>query len=167
MEADSSRSATDKLFANPNRPPHQKKPRSTLKLPIPKNNATVLPLESVNDKLCQLSYAPATQTTVVTTTTTTTTAFPPFLMKAPRNLAERDSKNYPLASKPTPDALKRFTFDLGGQIACFEEAADVDSAMNEVSTYGRTHKPSAPPHRSRHCPPEPVFQPWKFYLISL
>src|ERR1700743_912835 len=36
--------------------------------------------------LGQLSYAPATQTTIVTTTTTTTTTFPPLVMRPPRNL---------------------------------------------------------------------------------
>ena len=82
----------------------------------------------------QFSFAPATKTTVVTTTTTTTTAFPPFKIKAPRHLRERDPEQYPLASTPTPRALKRLKLDLGGQVAYFEEADDND---DRVAQYQR------------------------------
>jgi F-box and WD-40 domain protein CDC4 len=80
----------------------------------------------------QLSYAPATQTTVITTTTTTTTAFPPFLVHAPRDLAERDPKHYPLAASPTPSGIKRFTLQLAGRPAIYEEMGNVETGLLEV-----------------------------------
>jgi len=79
-----------------------------------------------------LSHAPATQTTVVTTTTTTTTNFAPFVFKAPRHLNDRDPKQYPLASSPTPQSLKRFCFDVGGKPTCFREAEDPQQTLEEV-----------------------------------
>lgn len=82
--------------------------------------------------LGQLSYAPATQTTVVTTTTTTTTSFPPIVLKAPRHLNDRDPKLYPLASSPTPNSIQQLQFNIGGQLAYFDEAGDVDRSLREV-----------------------------------
>ena len=82
----------------------------------------------------QLSYAPTTQTTVVTTTTTTTTSFPPFIIKPPCRLSERDPKQYPLASSPTPQSLKRFSFDYMGKPVCFEEGDDAEQILQEVSS---------------------------------
>jgi F-box and WD-40 domain protein CDC4 len=82
--------------------------------------------------LGQLSYAPATQTTVVTTTTTTTTSFPPLIIKAPRDLQSRDPKLYPLAGTPTPPALKRFCFDLEGKPTWFREAEDPQESVAEI-----------------------------------
>jgi F-box and WD-40 domain protein CDC4 len=82
--------------------------------------------------LGQLSMAPATQTTVITTTTTTTMSYPPFVMNAPRNLSERDSKEYPLAHTQAPESIRRFFFDAGGTQACFEEANDVKDKMQQV-----------------------------------
>lgn len=82
--------------------------------------------------LGQLSYAPATHTTVVTTTTTTTTSFPPMFINAPRNLRDRDPKLYPLASSPAPESIRRFCFDAGGAQACFQESDDVGQSLQEV-----------------------------------
>ncbi|KAF1991920.1 WD40 repeat-like protein [Aulographum hederae CBS 113979] len=82
--------------------------------------------------LGQLSYAPATQTTVVTTTTTTTTSFPPMLFKPPRHLHDRDPKQYPLASSPTPQALKSFCFDVNGKPAWFREAEQPEQTLREA-----------------------------------
>jgi hypothetical protein len=82
--------------------------------------------------LGHLSYAPATQTTVVTTTTTTTTSFPPLFLNPPTQLDRRDPKLYPLAFSPTPDALKRFCFDIDGKRTCFHEADDVEISLKEV-----------------------------------
>ncbi|KAF2674933.1 WD40 repeat-like protein [Microthyrium microscopicum] len=75
------------------------------------------------EKVCQISYTPATKTTVVTTTTTTTTSFPPFTLKAPLDLHQRDPKQYPLASYATPTSLRRFQFYAGDKMACFEETS--------------------------------------------
>lgn len=79
----------------------------------------------------QLSMARPTQTTVVTTTTTTTTSFPLMVMNAPRSLKGRDSKEYPLAHVPLPEAIRKFTFHAGEHEACFEEG-DAPTKMQEV-----------------------------------
>ena len=106
---------------------------------IDENPSAIFPLANMPDddltqhgSLGQFSYAPATQTTVVTTTTTTTTSFPPLVFKGPRKVAELDSKVYPLASTPTPSALKKISFDLGGIPVCFEEAEDPSRSLHEV-----------------------------------
>ena len=93
-----------------------------------------------DDVLGQLSFAPATQTTVVTTTTTTTTKFPPIIMKAPPHLHDLDPKMYPLASSPTPQSIKRFCFDVGGRPALFSEADNTMNALEEVCPYCRWGK---------------------------
>ena len=85
-----------------------------------------------NGTLARLSFAPATHTTVITTTTTTTTSFPPFLLNAPQNLRDRDPDRFPPAATPTPSAIRKICFDLGGQSAVLEEADDPQTALNEV-----------------------------------
>ncbi|KAL9063558.1 MAG: hypothetical protein Q9157_008183, partial [Trypethelium eluteriae] len=83
--------------------------------------------------LAQLSYGPATQTTVVTTTTTTTTSLAPIVLKPSRHLNERDPKLYPLASTPTPQSLKKVSFSVGGHQACFREADSPEREFREAS----------------------------------
>ena len=97
-------------------------------------NKDIVEVGRPQDMLGQLSFAPATQTTVVTTTTTTTTKFPPLVLKAPNHLYEMDSKLYPLAASPTPQALKRFCFDVGGRPALFCEADDTEDTLYRVSS---------------------------------
>ncbi|KAL6233161.1 hypothetical protein BDW75DRAFT_232197 [Aspergillus navahoensis] len=81
----------------------------------------------------QFSFAPATQTTVVTTTTTTTTTFPPLFIKPPRTVRELDPKLYPLASSPTPSALKNIRFDIGGKSVVFNEPDDTKATIEEIT----------------------------------
>jgi F-box and WD-40 domain protein CDC4 len=52
------------------------------------------------------------ETKTVTTTTTTKRSFPPLRVREPRDVHLLDSKEYPLASRPTPPELRRLTFDL-------------------------------------------------------
>lgn len=85
----------------------------------------------------RFSLAPATQTTVVTTTTKTTTSFPPFVVKAPKNLRDRDPETYPLAASPTPDIIKKIHLNLGGQHAIFEEQSNPARRLKEVILTGR------------------------------
>jgi F-box and WD-40 domain protein CDC4 len=80
----------------------------------------------------QFSFAPATKTTVVTTTTTTTTTFPPMCINAPGTLNERDPKEYPLAHTQAPESIKKFYFESGGGLACFEEESAVSDQVQEV-----------------------------------
>lgn len=88
-----------------------------------------------NDVVGQLSFAPATQTTVVTTTTTTTTNFPPLVIKEPRNVRDLDPVQYPLANLRTPDSLKSLHFTVGDRTAVFREADDAVGTMDEVSWF--------------------------------
>lgn len=53
------------------------------------------------------------ETKTVTTTTTTKRSYPPLFIREPRDLNLLDSKEYPLASRPTPLELRKLTFDLG------------------------------------------------------
>ena len=71
--------------------------------------------------VAQLSFGPATQQTVTTVTTTTTICLPPLVMKPPKQLEERDPKQYPLAFSPTPSNLKRFCTDIHGRPIRFQE----------------------------------------------
>lgn len=83
----------------------------------------------------QFSFAPATRTTVVTTTTTTTTTFPPVLIRPPRATQDLDPKVYPLASAPTPSALRNIRFELGGKSVVFNEPEDTAGTLSEVRPY--------------------------------
>lgn len=100
-----------------------------------KENVPFTPLEGIRpeDALGQLSYAPATQTTIVTTTTTTTTKFPPLMVKAPQHLHDLDPKQYPLASTPTPQSIKKLRFDVHGRPTMFQEADDTLETLENVS----------------------------------
>ncbi|KAF3014960.1 SCF ubiquitin ligase complex subunit cdc4 [Neopestalotiopsis sp. 37M] len=51
------------------------------------------------------------ETKTITTTTLTKRSFPPMFVREPRSLASLDSKEYPLARKPTPPELANFTFE--------------------------------------------------------
>lgn len=90
---------------------------------------------SVNDAVGQFAFAPATRTTVVTTTTTTTTTFPPLIIRPPRATRDLDPKLYPLASSPTPQALKNIKFELGGKSVVFNEPEDSRVALKEVRSF--------------------------------
>ena len=57
----------------------------------------------------------------MTTTTTKVTEYPPLLLKPPPKLRSLDLADYPLASTPTPPALKKFCFDLHGVPTHFKE----------------------------------------------
>ncbi|KAK4248248.1 WD40-repeat-containing domain protein [Corynascus novoguineensis] len=52
------------------------------------------------------------ETKTVTTTTTTKRSYPPLFLREPRDLHSLDSKEYPLAARPTPPELRKLTFDL-------------------------------------------------------
>ncbi|CAO2655936.1 Nn.00g047390.m01.CDS01 [Neocucurbitaria sp. VM-36] len=79
----------------------------------------------------QFSFAPATKTTVVTTTYTTTTTFPPMCINAPGSLSERDPKEYPLAHTRAPESIRKFYYESGGELACFEESNPASDKVHE------------------------------------
>ncbi|KAJ4371554.1 SCF ubiquitin ligase complex subunit cdc4 [Neocucurbitaria cava] len=79
----------------------------------------------------QFSFAPATKTTVVTTTYTTTTTFPPMCINAPGSLSGRDPKEYPLAHTQAPESIRKFYYESGGELACFEESNPASEKVHE------------------------------------
>jgi len=103
-------------------PPQQEESSTTTtSYAMPPPNATV----------ASFSFGPAIQTTVTTVTKTTTTSLPPIVMRPPRDLHERDPRQYPLAFTPTPSPLKKFAFDYHGRPTSFFEAEDPDDTMQK------------------------------------
>ncbi|OQO11246.1 hypothetical protein B0A48_05502 [Cryoendolithus antarcticus] len=84
-----------------------------------------------NSTIASLAFGPATQQTVVTTTTTTTVSLPPLIMNPPKDLFERDPKQYPLAFTPTPRNVKRFCFEVNGRPTMFHESEDAEETMRK------------------------------------
>lgn len=60
----------------------------------------------------QFEVAECVETKTITTTTTTKRSYPPLFVREPRSLQSLDSKEYPLASRPTPPELTRVTLDM-------------------------------------------------------
>lgn len=58
----------------------------------------------------QFEVAECIETKTITTTTTTKRSFPPMFVREPKPLTSLDSKEYPLARKPTPPELANFSF---------------------------------------------------------
>ncbi len=79
-------------------------------------------------RLMQMQFAEeCIETKTVTTTTTTKRSYPPLFVRKSRDVDSLDSKEYPLASRPTPPELRKLTFDLGdgdGEPWAFEEESD-------------------------------------------
>lgn len=88
-----------------------------------------------NAAIGQFTFAPTTRTTVVTTTTTTTTSFPPLTINPPRAVKDLDVRQYPLASSPTPAALRNLKFKIGDKSIIFNEPEDTTNAAAEVRFY--------------------------------
>lgn len=90
-------------------------------------------------RLMQVQFAEeCIETKTVTTTTTTKRAYPPLFVRGPRDLNSLDSKQYPLASRPTPPSLRKMTFALGDED---NEPEDTDDAMDLVSQPTKTPFP--------------------------
>ncbi|EME45154.1 hypothetical protein DOTSEDRAFT_43545 [Dothistroma septosporum NZE10] len=102
---------------------HPRRPETT-------STTTMIPPEP-HSTMGQLSFGPATQQTITTVTTTTTVSLPPLVMKPPRDLYERDPKQYPLAFTPTPGNIKRFAFDINGRPTNFHEAEDPEETVRK------------------------------------
>ena len=75
----------------------------------------------------QFELAECVETKTVTTTTTTKRAYPPLLVRQRRPLSGLDSKEYPLANRPTPPELARFTVDLDDN-----DSFSLDSSFEDV-----------------------------------
>lgn len=68
-----------------------------------------------------IELAECVETKTITTTTTTKRSYPPLLVQPPRPLETLDSKQYPLARKPTPDEIASFTYEVDGETVHFLE----------------------------------------------
>lgn len=79
----------------------------------------------------QFELAECVETKTVTTTTTTKRAYPPLLVRQRRPLSGLDSKEYPLANRPTPPELARFTVDLDDN-----DSFSLDSSFEDVFPVG-------------------------------
>jgi F-box and WD-40 domain protein CDC4 len=66
----------------------------------------------------QIDLAECVETKTVTTTTTTKRSYPPILFRQ-KPLEELDTKEYPLANKPTPKELTRFSYGVNAQDMAF------------------------------------------------
>ncbi|KAI7089215.1 WD40 repeat-like protein [Hortaea werneckii] len=93
------------------------------------STTTSHPMPPENSTVGSFSFGPAIQRVVTTVTTTTTTALPPIVMHPPKDLQERDPKQYPLAFTPTPNPLKKFAFDYHGRPASFHESEDPNETV--------------------------------------
>lgn len=68
-----------------------------------------------------IELAECVETKTITTTTTTKRSYPPLLVQPPRPLETLDSKQYPLARKPTPNEIASFTYEIDGETVHFRE----------------------------------------------
>jgi F-box and WD-40 domain protein CDC4 len=69
------------------------------------------------------------ETKTVTTTTTTKRSYPPLFLREPRDVHSLDSKEYPLAARPTPPELRRLTFSLDDEIEGWVNDEGVDAQV--------------------------------------
>lgn len=106
------------------------------------SSTTTNMLPPQHSTMASLSFGPATQQTVTTVTTTTTVSLPPLIMRPPKDLFDRDPKQYPLAFSPTPHTIKRFCFDVNGRPTVFHESED------PAETTRRYHELQAKIHRN-------------------
>jgi F-box and WD-40 domain protein CDC4 len=94
---------------------------------IPQASSTTMPPQ--HSTVARMSYGPAIEQTITTVTTTKTVSLEPLVMNPPKDLNERDPKQYPLAFTPTPGYLKRFCVDVHGRPIHFHEEEDAQRAV--------------------------------------
>lgn len=69
----------------------------------------------------QVELAECVETKTVTTTTTTKRSYPPLIVRPPRSLSSLDTREYPLALKPTPHELASFSYEIDGKVVHLSE----------------------------------------------
>lgn len=85
------------------------RPRSSQMVSVNWNDAET---DAARGARLQFEIAECVETKTVTTTTTTKRSYPPLYVREARTLQSLDTKEYPLAAKPTPPELSKFSFDL-------------------------------------------------------
>jgi len=102
-------------------------PSSTEIQPQSKSQIVSVGLEEEEDSLAQRDYRlqielACVETKTVTTTTTTKRSYPPLLVRhTPLDFSRLDAKEYPLAQKPTPADLLKFSFTVEDPISSTRE----------------------------------------------
>ncbi|KIH88757.1 F-box and WD-40 domain protein CDC4 [Sporothrix brasiliensis 5110] len=86
------------------------RPRSSQMVSVNWNDAAET--DAAHGARLQFEIAECVETKTVTTTTTTKRSYPPLYVRESRALQSLDAKEYPLASKPTPPELSKFSFDV-------------------------------------------------------
>ncbi|KAK4147335.1 WD40-repeat-containing domain protein [Dichotomopilus funicola] len=74
------------------------------------------------------------ETKTVTTTTTTKRSYPPLFLREPREVHSLDSKEYPLAAKPTPPELRKVAFDVDDYETEAWEEEDTDAQAHRAQS---------------------------------
>ncbi|KAL3419666.1 WD repeat containing protein pop1 [Phlyctema vagabunda] len=92
----------------------------------------------------QIELAECVETKTVTTTTTTKRSYPPLLVRPPQALEQLDSKEYPLASKPTPSELSNFSYEFDGRLIDFSENEPPHSGESS-NVFSDTDNPASSP----------------------
>ncbi|KAJ9152249.1 WD40 repeat-like protein [Coniochaeta hoffmannii] len=110
----------------------------------------------------QFEVAECVETKTITTTTTTKRSYPPLFVREPRSLQSLDSKEYPLASRPTPPELTRVTLDMPDFDAepwAFDEpppTLQIDSAPRTDLAASLKREPGVD---SPNSPSSPAYEP--------
>jgi F-box and WD-40 domain protein CDC4 len=100
-----------------------RRPRSGHKQTVSVNIAETTPPNG--NRRFQLHVSECVETKTVTTTTRLTRKFPQVFIRDPAPLSRLDSKEYPLAMKPTPPELADFSYSFG------TDEEDIDEKMEE------------------------------------
>lgn len=99
-----------------------------------------------SDTRLHIEVAECIETKTVTTTTTTKRQYPPLVVRPPRSLRDLNSKDYPLASQPTPQELTNFSYMVGDSLVRFREQ---DPSTPRSTHKGHDNGPLATPSLTR------------------
>ncbi|KAI1644604.1 WD40 repeat-like protein [Daldinia loculata] len=89
--------------------------------------------DSLSHPQLKFGVAECIETKTVTTTTTTKRSYPPLLVRESKPLSSLDSKEYPLAQKPTPPELANFSFNVAHYGGISWPVDDVDVEYQQDS----------------------------------
>ncbi|POR33385.1 Cell division control protein 4 [Tolypocladium paradoxum] len=116
-----------------------RRPRSAQTVSVNISDASQAQGQSQNPaRRFQLQVSECVETKTVTTTTRLTRKFPQVFVRDPTPLASLDTKEYPLATKPTPPELLEFQYNMPDDEMDYDDA-DVD----DVAPHGVALGPQA------------------------
>ncbi|OTA52751.1 WD40 repeat-like protein [Hypoxylon sp. EC38] len=111
----------------------------------------------------KFGVAECIETKTVTTTTTTKRSYPPLLVRESKPLSSLDSKEYPLAQKPTPPELAKFTFNVahyGGISWPVDDAAPRQDSQQSSSSESTQRIKMEPEIDASHIQPTRRSKPY-------